>query len=92
MEQVSLVAQTVKNLLAMQETWVRSLVWEDPLEEGMAGYSPRGHKELDMTEQPSTAEQCNNVGLPMLPLTPQNGKVGGYLEAFTQDFIEFLEL
>jgi len=39
MEQVSLVAQTVKNLLAMQETWVRSLVWEDPLEKGMATHS-----------------------------------------------------
>ena len=25
----------VKNLPAMQETWVRSLAWEDPLEEGM---------------------------------------------------------
>ena len=32
----SLVAQTVKNLPAMRETWVRSLGWEDPLEEGMA--------------------------------------------------------
>ena len=32
----SLVAQTVKNLPAMQETWVRSLGWEDPLEKGMA--------------------------------------------------------
>ena len=56
----SLVAQTVKNP-AMQEAWVRSLGWEDPLEEGMAtppvflsresswtemaGYSPRNHKE-----------------------------------------------
>ena len=29
-------AQTVKNLLAMQETWVQSLGWEDPPEEGMA--------------------------------------------------------
>ena len=36
---VSLVAQTVKNPLAMWETWVRSLGWEDPLEEGMATYS-----------------------------------------------------
>ena len=27
--------QMVKNLLAMQETWVRSLGWEDPLEAGM---------------------------------------------------------
>ena len=29
-------AQTVKNLPAMQETWVQSLGWEDPLEEGTA--------------------------------------------------------
>ena len=35
----SLVVQTVKNLPAMQETWVRSLGWEDPLEEGMATHS-----------------------------------------------------
>ena len=33
---VSLMAQTVKNLHAMWETWVRSLGWEDPLEEGRA--------------------------------------------------------
>ena len=32
-------AQSVKNLPAMQETWVRSLGWEDPLEEGMATHS-----------------------------------------------------
>ena len=44
-------AQVVKNLPAMLETQVRSLVWEDPLEEGMVGYSPWGHKELDMTER-----------------------------------------
>ena len=35
----SLVAQIVKNLPVMQETWVRSLGWEDPLEEGMATHS-----------------------------------------------------
>ena len=29
-------AQTVKNPPAMWETWIRSLGWEDPLEEGMA--------------------------------------------------------
>ena len=34
--EASLVAQLVKNLPAMQETWVRSLGWEDPLEAGMA--------------------------------------------------------
>ena len=32
-------AQSVKNLPAMQETWVWSLGWEDPLEEGMATHS-----------------------------------------------------
>ena len=35
----SLVAQTVKNPPAMQETWVRFLDQEDPLEKGMATYS-----------------------------------------------------
>ena len=56
-----LVAQLVKNLPAMQETWVQSLHWEDPLEKGKATpefwpgeshglYSPWGHKESDTTE------------------------------------------
>ena len=35
----SLMAQMVKNPLAVQETWVLSLSWEDPLEEGMATHS-----------------------------------------------------
>ena len=35
----SLVAQLVMNLPAMQETWVQSLGWEDPLEKGMATHS-----------------------------------------------------
>ena len=36
---ISLVSQAVKNLPAMQETWVRSLSWKDPLELGMTTYS-----------------------------------------------------
>ena len=39
MSSSSLVAQMVKNLPAMQETWVRPLGWEDPLEKGMATHS-----------------------------------------------------
>ena len=35
----SLVAQLVKNLPAMRETWVQSLGWVDPLEKGMATLS-----------------------------------------------------
>ena len=34
-----LVVQMVNNLPAMQETWVQSLGWEDPLKEGMATHS-----------------------------------------------------
>ena len=62
----------VKTLPAMQETWVRSLGWEDPLEEGMAthssilawripteepgGLQSWGRRELDTTERLSTAQ------------------------------------
>ena len=35
----SLVAQRLKRLPAMQETWVQSLGWEDPLKKGMATHS-----------------------------------------------------
>ena len=56
---LSMVAQMVKNLSAMQETQVRSLGGEDPIEKGMATHSsilvPRIPKTeepgLDMTEQ-----------------------------------------
>ena len=60
-------AQKLKHLPTMQGTWVQSMDWEDPLQKEMAthssmpgeshrqrslvGYSPRGHKELDMTER-----------------------------------------
>ena len=39
MADYSLVAQMVKTLPTMQETWVRSLGWEDPLEKGMTTHS-----------------------------------------------------
>ena len=39
MFRTTLVAQTVKSLPAMLETWVQSLGWEDPLRKGMANYS-----------------------------------------------------
>ena len=57
----ALVAQLVKSPSAMRETWVRSLGWDDPLEEGLPTsvfwpgefhglYSPWGHKQSDTTE------------------------------------------
>ena len=36
LRRASLVAQMVKNLPAMQETWIQSLGWQDPLEKGTA--------------------------------------------------------
>ena len=47
----SLVTQMVKKLPAMQETWVRSLCWEDPLEEGMATHSSILAWEIPWTEE-----------------------------------------
>ena len=49
---VSLMAQTVKNLPAMQETPVRSLGWEDPLEKGMATHSSILAWRVPWTEEP----------------------------------------
>ena len=48
----SLVAQMVKNLPAMQVTWVRSLGWEDPLEKGMATHSSILAWRILWTEEP----------------------------------------
>ena len=49
---VSQVAQTVKNLPAMQQTCVRSLGWEDPLEKGMATHSTILPWRIPWTEEP----------------------------------------
>ena len=48
----SLVAQMVKNLPAMQETCIRSLSWEDSLEEGMAAHSSILAWRILWTEEP----------------------------------------
>ena len=48
----SLVAQTVKRLSAMQEIWVRSLGWEDPLEKEMAAHSSILAWKIPWTEEP----------------------------------------
>ena len=46
----TLVAQIVKNPPAMQETWVQSLGWEDPLKKGMATHSSILAWEIPWTE------------------------------------------
>ena len=47
-----MMAQMVKNLPAMRETWVRFLGWENPLEKGMATYSSILAWRIPWTEEP----------------------------------------
>ena len=56
MRGASLVAQTVKNLPAVQETWVRSLDWEDPLQKGMTTYSSTLAWRTPWTEEPGVLQ------------------------------------
>ena len=44
----------VKNLPAMQDTWIRSLGWENPLEEGMATHSSMPAWRIPQTEEPGS--------------------------------------
>ena len=75
----SLVAQTVKNLPAMQETRVQSLGWEDPLEKEMATHSRILAWEIPWTVEPGGPQSlvsqrvghthtfmiyCHSYGLP----------------------------
>ena len=54
---VSLVAQMIKNLPPMQETWVRSLAWENPLEKGVATHSSILAQRIPRIEEPGGLSQ-----------------------------------
>ena len=61
----SLVVQMVKNPLVMQETWVRSLGWEDPLEKGTATHFSILAWRIPWTEEPGGLQSMGSqrVGL-----------------------------
>ena len=59
----SLVAQKIKHLYAMQETWVRSLGWEDPPEEGMETHSSIPAGESPWTEEPGGLQSMRSQRL-----------------------------
>ena len=75
--QASLVAQTVKRLLAMRETWVRFLGWEDPLEKEMAIHSSTLAWKIPWMEEPDRLQSMGpaknlcllNWQMGSLPLT-----------------------
>ena len=54
-------AQTVKRLSTMQETWVRSLGWEDPLEKEMAIHASTIAWKIPWTEEPGGLHVVHGV-------------------------------
>ena len=56
----SLVAQMVKRLPAMQETWVQSLGWEDLLEKAMATHSSILAWKIPWTEEPDRLQSMGS--------------------------------
>ena len=56
----SLVAQTVKHLPAMRETWVRFLGWKDPLEKEMAIHSSTLAWKIPWTEDPDRLQSMGS--------------------------------
>ena len=56
----SQVAQMIKNLSAMQKIWVRSLAWEDPLEEEMAVHSSSFAWRIPWTEEPGQLQSVES--------------------------------
>ena len=56
----SLVAQTVKRLPTMWETWVRSPGWEDPLENEMATHSSTLAWKIPWTEEPDKLQSMGS--------------------------------
>ena len=58
----SLVAQRLKRLPAVRETWVRSLGWQDPLEKEMATHSSILVWRIPWTEEPGRSTGSQRVG------------------------------
>ena len=56
----SQIAQMVKSLPAMQETWVRSLGWEDPVEEDMTTHSSIPARRIPWTEEPGRIQSTGS--------------------------------
>ena len=76
-EWASLVAQTVKNLPAMQETWVPSLGREGPLEKGMATHPSIPAWRIPWTEEPGGLQSMGSQRVTTEQLAHTQGKIPG---------------
>ena len=56
----SVVAQTVKRLRTMRETWVRALGWEDPLQKEMAIHPSSAAWKIPWTEEPGMLQSMGS--------------------------------
>ena len=56
----SLVAQMIQNSPTMRETWIQSLGWEDPLEEGMATHSSIHARDSPWTKEPGRLQSTGS--------------------------------
>ena len=83
----SQVAQTVKNLSAMQAIWIQSLGWEDPMEKGMTNPSSILAWRIPWTEESGGLQ---SMGLKETPLTEQLTLSLYYLYRFFQIEMESL--
>ena len=63
LNRASLVAQRLKRLPAMWETWVRSLGWEDPLEKEMTTLSSILAWRIPWTEEPGGLQFMGSLGV-----------------------------
>ena len=67
----SFVAQMVKNLSAMQKTWVPSLAWEDALEEGMATHFSSLAWKIPWREEPGRLQSAGCIESDTTEVTKQ---------------------
>ena len=57
----NMLSRLVKNLSAMQETWVQSLGWDDPLENEMAAHSSILAWRIQWTEEPGRLQSMGSL-------------------------------
>ena len=62
-------AQMIKNLPAVRETWIQSLSWEDPLDEGMATHSSVLAWRIPWTEEPGRLQSLGHKESDMTEVT-----------------------
>ena len=76
--------QNVKNLPAKQETWVRSLGWEDPLEKGIATHSSILAWEIPWTEEPAGLQSMGSQRSRQKEKISSYSHMGPYKDKSTQ--------